>query len=68
MLKSSGMVSLEIEDSNGKVSVTFSKESISKFEELFVLCISSPNAVSQYDDDIEAGEIIPEESKIIIKT
>ena len=56
------------EDSNSKASVTFSKELISKSEELLVLCISSPNAVAQYDDDIEAGVRIVEESKIIIKT
>jgi len=62
------MVLLEIEDSNGKALVIFSKELISRFEELFVLLISSPNAVPQYDDDIEAGVRIVEDSKIIIKT
>ena len=61
------MVLLEMEDSNGKALVTFSNELISEFEELFVLLISSPNAVPQYDDDIEDGVIIPDESKIIIK-
>ncbi len=66
-MKSSGMVLLEVEDSNGILSITFSEELISKLEELLVLCISSANAVPQYDDDIEAGVITPEESKIIIK-
>ncbi len=61
------MVLLEVKDSNDKASVTFSKELISKLEELLVLRISSPNAVPKYYDDIEAGVRIVEESKIIIK-
>ena len=65
LLESSGMVLLEVEDSIGISSGIFSKESISELE-LFVLCISSPNAVPQYDEDNEAGVITPEESKIII--
>ena len=62
------MVLLEVKGSNGKSSITLSNKLISKLEELLVLCISSPNAVPQYDDDIEAGVKIVEESKIIIKT
>ena len=50
------MVLLEVEDSIGILSVVFSKE-----------LDSSANAVPQYDDDIDAGVITPEESKIIIK-
>ena len=62
------MVLLEVWDSNGKSSITFSNELISKLEELLVFCISSPNADPQYDDDIEAGVKMVDESKIIIKT
>jgi hypothetical protein len=62
------MVLLEVKDSNSKASFTFSKELISRLEELLILYISSANAVPQYDDDIEADVNIVEESKIIIKT